>query len=93
MITQDDLVKLTTIFATKEELRQMEDRITGTMRGMLNSALDKMDTFITEIRNYRFEQDAHSQLHNDLEERVDKIERLPVIASEIKKPKSDQSKP
>ena len=65
MITNDDIIKLSTVFATKEDLRQLEDRLDDKMatKAHFNQIMDRLDTFITEVRDIRIEQAGHQLQH------------------------------
>lgn len=84
-MTDNDILKLNRLFAIKEDLNRSEDRIVSTVRKLYNDILDKMDTFITEVRNYLLEQTTHVQRHDDIEERISKVESVPVVAQELRR--------
>lgn len=60
--------------ATQEIIEEFKD-----------GAYNKMDAVYGEVMKMRHEQAAHRQEHDDVDERLDKIEAVPVVAHELKK--------
>lgn len=90
MLSVTDIKKLTQVFATKQDLEKLATKVE--LREFRNDVMDKMDKVYTEVLNMREEQSAQSQRYEDLEQeissakkRVDQIEKIPVIAHQIKK--------
>ncbi len=57
----------------------MDQKLDDTYRKYKDDVLSKMDEFITEVRTYRDEQDAHQLQHHDLNtlpQRIEDLERI-----------------
>ncbi len=87
MLTSEDIQKLFKIFATKEDLRSLKEELEEKMatKEDSNRILRLVDQVLGEVKAMRIEQSAHSVRHDDVEERVTKIEKIPVIAHELRK--------
>ncbi|MBI2011641.1 hypothetical protein HYS91_02630 [Candidatus Daviesbacteria bacterium] len=87
MLTVDDIKKLAEVFVTKEELKQEVEKLLT--RDEFNEKYDKimnmLDKVYGEVKTMREEQAAHTQRHEDVENRLIKIETIPSVAHELKK--------
>lgn len=82
MLSASDIKKLIEVFATKEDL---EELVTKTeFRKTLNDVLDKLDAVHLELKDFRQEQSAHHQIHEDIQEEIVTIkQRLDKVESSI----------
>lgn len=80
MLSVDDIKKLTEVFATKQDLERLEERVEGAEHRTTNL----LDRLYGELKDFRQEQQAHRQEHDDINVRLDRIESVPVIAHELK---------
>jgi hypothetical protein len=87
MLTQDDLVKMSQIFVTKEDLRQMEERFDSkyATKDELRNYATLVEKTLGELKNIRQEEEIHAQRHDDIEADLREIKSIPVIAHELKK--------
>lgn len=83
MITDNDIKKLKTVFATKDELWQvkveLKDEILdlrGDMSKLRNDVLDMLDAVYKELKDFRQEQTFHIQKHREIDERLDFLENV-----------------
>jgi len=53
MISNDDVKKLKEIFATKDEMRQMEDRLGGKIDKKFSDIYDLVDGLAKEVKDQR----------------------------------------
>lgn len=77
MLTVDDIKKLTEVFATKHDLKEFATK--HELQELTNQVLDRLDSVFGEVKIMRQEQAAHSQVHEDIQERLTTIEAVPVI--------------
>jgi hypothetical protein len=119
MITDDDVKKLKTVFATKEDLADVKEDLNrfatkddlkrfatkNDLRGFATKndveaakqemlerydeksdrILEFLDSFAGEIKDHRMKEMIHGQKHDDIAGRLDKIEKVPVVAHELRK--------
>lgn len=85
MLALDDIKRLLDVFATKKDLTDLEQRIKDEMatKEDSNRVLNLVDQVLGEVKAIRIEQSAHSVRHDDIEERVTNIEKIPVIAHQL----------
>lgn len=111
MITDDDVKKLKTVFATKEdlkgfatnkrldevnerlanaivetrvELRSFKEEVRSSFEQNTSRILEAIDAFAGEIKDHRMKESIHNQKHDDIVDRLDKIEKVSVVAYELK---------
>jgi len=80
MITDEDINKLLTIFATKEELRQLEERMNNNIKDQSNMILTLVDKVLVEVKATREEQAVHFATHDDINTRLDRLESVTGIS-------------
>lgn len=82
MLSTNDIRKLIEVFATKEDL---EELVTKTeFRKTLNDVLDKLDAVYGELKDFRQEQSAHHQIHEDIQDEIVTIkQRLDKVESAV----------
>lgn len=91
--TKDDLKKVDqkvdrvveTIVQTSQEMRDMEDRLVKQSQEDTNRILEVMDSFTKEIKDHRTEETIHQHQHEEMVGRLDRIEKIPIIAHELRK--------
>lgn len=89
MLSDEDVQKMLTVFATKQDIKELKEELTEKMatKEEQNRVYNLVDKVLGEVKSMRMEQAANYQRDQDLEVRVEKIERIPVIAHELKRPK------
>ncbi|MBI2011526.1 hypothetical protein HYS91_02040 [Candidatus Daviesbacteria bacterium] len=72
ILTPDDIVNLTEVFATKEEMRQMEENIREEMmtKEVGNKILNAVDSVLGEVKAMREEQVMHVGSHQRIDEKL-----------------------
>ena len=82
MITGDDVVKLSQVFATKEEFRLMEERMTEKFatKDQWNLVMNLVDKVLVEVKAMREEQAVHFSIHEEVNQRLDKLESVTGIS-------------
>lgn len=85
MLTNEDFQKMFDVFATKQDLAELEQRMIDKMatKEDMNRVLNLVDQVLGEVKTMRIEQSAHSVRHDDIEDRVTNIEKIPVIAHQL----------
>lgn len=90
MISRDDIIKLSNVFATKEDLTDavagLETKEDATEKH--DRVMNGMDRVLKELIAMREGQAVHELKHEEIETRLTDIEKVPVIASELRKKKS-----
>lgn len=87
MLTVEDITKLSQVFATKQELNQLEERLTEKMatKDDLNLIMERLDAVFGEVVAMRQEQASHQAIHDHIEDRLRDIEQIPSIAHELRR--------
>jgi hypothetical protein len=88
MLTVDDIKKLAELFATKADLADLREGLRGEMAEgfrMMNSRFDQVFGELKEIRN---ELTINRHEHDDLDQRLSKVESTPTVAHELRSKKS-----
>lgn len=89
-ITDIDVQKLLDaflpIFATKQDLENYVTR--NEFDEFKDGAYGKMDLIIGELKTIRLEQATHQLNHDRIQDRIERIEAVPVVAHELKKNRS-----
>lgn len=97
MITDDDIKKLAKKFATKMDLAQVEFNLKEEIEDLKERMATKddfrkfmtmLENTFTEVKKMREEQSAHFGEHRLINDRLYDIERVPVVAHEIKRNKN-----
>lgn len=74
MLTSEDIKLLIETFKTRAEadddLRKLEERLDFKFQDVLT----KLDAVYKELKDMRLEQNAHVQMHRDINDRLDKLE-------------------
>jgi hypothetical protein len=83
MIANDDIAKMTQVFATKQDLKALGERFVTNER--FDQAMGKLDLIIEEIKTVRQEQSAHYLQHEDIDRDLTAIKNISIIAHELKK--------
>lgn len=90
MLTINDIKKLTAVFATKQKLAEMEERLAS--KEELREVMTKVDAVFGEVKAMREDQSMHYLQHEDndnehkvFRKRLNVIESVPVIAHQIKR--------
>lgn len=102
MITDEDIKKLAKKFATKNDLQNIKldlAKVEFNLRTEIEEIKEKMATkddfrrfmtvlekTFTEVKKMREEQSAHFGEHRLINDRLDDIERVPVVAHELSSP-------
>ncbi len=81
MLTFDDIKKLSHLYLTKREAQDMMDKAVEQVTKVVN---DRSDTVMGEIKEMREESASHRQEHDDLTEKITRIESTPTVAHELK---------
>lgn len=89
MITRDDIIKLSNIFATKEDLKSAVEGLVNKeeFTEFKDQIFNRIDAVFKELIAMREEQAGHSLRHEDAEDRLSAVEKIPAIASELRKKK------
>lgn len=85
MLTNDDIKKLTTLLATKEDVKLLEERVFNKIDEVdkkLSRKIDEVDKKADVILRYA---DAIEEATDDLDKRLKKVEAVPAIAHLINK--------
>lgn len=86
--TKDDLAKAQErnfeFFASKEDIKQLATK--DELHEFRDEVLNGLDKVMGELQEIRLDQTVSRQRHEDLEDRVSKIEHIPAIAHELHKP-------
>lgn len=87
MLTVDDIKRLTEVFATKQELKDLEGRLLDKLatRQQYNQVMNGVDRVLKELVEMREEKVVQGQQIKDLDDRVTKIESVPATAHQIKR--------
>ena len=81
-IVVDNLV--TEVTSLRRDYHEMNEKMAT--KDDIRQVLTGMDHMIGELQEIRLEQTTHFQEHEDIKERINKIEQIPAIAHELKKP-------
>ncbi len=84
MITDDDVIKLSRVFATKLDVEDAKQEVLDSNNKKADRILEAIDSFAGEIKDHRMKEIVHRQEHADTIERLDKIEKVPAIAHSLK---------
>lgn len=103
MITDEDVKKLKKVFATKDqlqavnnrladaivanqtELREFKEEVRESFVQNTSRIFEAIDSFASEIENHRENEVFHNHKHDRITQRLDQIEKVPVVAYEISK--------
>lgn len=85
MITADDLGKLVQTFPTKEELKQELEKIREetASKDDLRKVMTVLDKVLKEVLAMRQEQTMHVVDHSRINDRLEAIEKVPVVAQHL----------
>lgn len=83
MLTVDDIKKLTKVFATKQDIARIEENMATKVD--FRKYMTMIENTFTEVKKIREEQSAHFNEHRRINDRLDSIERVTVIAQAIAK--------
>lgn len=85
MLTVEDITKLSQVFATKQELRDLEEKLVTELASKkdLNKVMELLDAVYVEVIAMRQEQASHQAIHDHIEGRLHDIEHIPAIAHEL----------
>lgn len=81
MITEADILKLSQVFATKQELQELG--ATMVTKEEFNKVMERLDAVYGEVIAMRQEQASHQAIHDHIEDRLHDIEHIPAIAHEL----------
>lgn len=84
MITDEDVLKLSKVFATKQDVNTAKQEVLERYDDKADRILEALDSFAGEIKDHRMKEVVHRQEHTDTIERLDKIEKVPAIAHALK---------
>lgn len=86
MLTNDDIKKLMDrfldVFATRYDLVRIEEKMAT--KDDLREIMTKVENIFTEVKKITEEQSAHFEEHRRVNDRLDKIERVPAIAHDLR---------
>ncbi len=82
MLTVEDIKKLTQVFAIKLDLEEFVKR--DEFNSRMDEVLGRMDVMYGEVVAIRQEFSAHQIDHDRIHEDLERIKKVPVIASELK---------
>jgi hypothetical protein len=87
MLTQDDIIKMKEVFATKQDLADLREDLTEKMatKEQFNQVMNGVDTVIGELKAFREEQAAHFLKHEEIDQDLAAIKAIPAIAHELKR--------
>jgi predicted nuclease with TOPRIM domain len=81
MITDNDVNKLKTIFATKDDLKAFATKddlkafaTKDDLKTSHEKVMDKLDVIAKELQDFRDEQTLHQGQHDEINERLDRID-------------------
>ena len=76
MLTIEDFKKLSQIFATKQDLKDLEERLVSKteFETKFSFVIDKLDFLMGEIKSMREDWTIHSKAHDRIEEKLTKLE-------------------
>jgi predicted nuclease with TOPRIM domain len=74
MLTDEDIKRLAKVFATKQDLDRFATKFE--FEELKNDVFTKMDAVYKEVIAMRQEQTAHFQQHEDVNQRLDKLEAV-----------------
>ena len=85
MITADDLGKLVQTFPTKEELKQELEKIKEetASKDDFRKVMTVLDKVLKEVLDMRQEQTMHVGDHRRIDDRLDAIEEVPLVAQHL----------
>jgi len=77
MLTNEDIKKLLDVLPTKEEMKQELERIREetASKDDMRSVMTTLDKVLKEVLVMRQEQTFHTQKHEDIDQRLDKLEQ------------------
>ena len=84
MITDDDVIKLSRVFATKLDVENAKQEVLDSNNKKADRILEAIDSFAGEIKDHRMKEAVHRQEHAETIERLDKIEKVPMVAHALK---------
>lgn len=89
MITDADVKKLKAVFATKDDLAELEKAVDQVIEEKMNflptkkDFFDRMDKLSHEIQDMRDESALHLGSHDELDERLSRVEKKLGIATAV----------
>jgi len=89
MLTVGDIKKLTEVFATKQDIQKLDEKVVtrAEFDEKFRWVIDKLDAVFGEIKAMRQDWSLHSGTHDRIEKRLTHIESTPTVASELRKKK------
>lgn len=83
MLTTEDVKLLTDLFATKQELKDSEERVISELRKDIRKYAADVEKVLSGDSKKEEDDLVHRQEHDDLDERVTRIESTPTVALEL----------
>lgn len=76
MLTKDDIRRLIEVFATREDLKQEIQRLDEKMvtKDQFKRVIEMLDEVMGEVKTVREEQSIHANQHEEIHERLDKLQ-------------------